>query len=49
MCPDVINVVLRQVDPQRHDDRFYHPKRNSEITKFMDAFWRQKEQENLQQ
>ena len=38
-----------QVDPQRHDSRFYHPRSNSEITKFMDAFWKQKEQENLQQ
>jgi len=38
-----------QIDPQRHDRRLYHPKEHSEITKYMDAYWRQKEQEKLQQ
>jgi hypothetical protein len=37
------------VEPHRHDNRFHHAKKNSEITKFMDAFWKQKEQQNLQQ
>lgn len=32
----------------REDGRLHHPKRHTEITKFMDAYWRQKEQsENL--
>ena len=38
-----------QVDPLRHDPRLNHPRQHSEITKYMDAYWRQKEQENLQQ
>lgn len=37
------------VDQQRNDPRLYHPKNHSEVTKFMDAYWRQKEQEKLQQ
>lgn len=37
------------IDPLRHDSRLHHPRSNSEITKYMDAAWRQKEQENLQQ
>ncbi|XP_066915244.1 cilia- and flagella-associated protein 144-like [Clytia hemisphaerica] len=32
----------------KDDARLHHPKKHSEITKFMDAYWRQKEQsENL--
>ena len=38
-----------QIDPLRNDTRLHHPRTNSEITKYMDAAWRQKEQENLQQ
>lgn len=37
------------VDQQRNDPRLHHPKNHSEITKFMDAYWRQKEQEKLQE
>eukprot|EP00794_Sanderia_malayensis_P007818 gene7818-8665_t len=33
---------------QRKDPRLHHPRSHSEITTFMDAYWRQKEQsENL--
>jgi hypothetical protein len=36
------------VSPKREDRRLNHPRRNSEITKFMDAAWKLKEQtENL--
>ena len=36
------------IENQRGDARLHHPKKHSEITKFMDAYWRQKEQsENL--
>ena len=37
------------IDQQRYDSRLHHPRSNSEITKYMDAAWRQKEQESLQQ
>ena len=47
MCCALFTDVQR--DPMRHDGRLYHPKQHSEITKFMDAYWRQKEQEKLQQ
>lgn len=33
----------------RQDERLHHPMHFSEITKYMEAAWRQKEQENLQQ
>merc|ERR1712136_382607 len=36
------------INHSREDRRLHHPKKHSEITKFMDAYWRQKEQsENL--
>ena len=38
-----------QINPLRNDTRLNNPRRNSEITKYMDTAWRQKEQENLQQ
>jgi hypothetical protein len=37
------------IEGPRSDARLHHPKNYSEITKYMDAYWRQKEQENLQQ
>ncbi|XP_064385742.1 cilia- and flagella-associated protein 144-like [Halichondria panicea] len=37
------------INPLRNDTRLNNPRRNSEITKYMDTAWRQKEQENLQQ
>lgn len=47
ICTELLTDVQR--DPMRHDRRLYHPKQHSEITKYMDAYWRQKEQEKLQQ
>ena len=38
-----------QIDHARNDRRLHHPRSNSEITKYMDAAWRQKEQEKLQE
>ena len=38
-----------QIDQQRQDRRLHHPHTMSEITKYMDAAWRQKEQESMQQ
>lgn len=36
------------IEHQRDDMRLHHPRKHSEITKFMDAYWRQREQsENL--
>merc|ERR1712224_276047 len=36
------------IEHSREDGRLHHPKKHTEITKFMDAYWRQKEQsENL--
>jgi len=36
------------IDGQRIDQRLHHPRQHSEITTYMDAYWRQKEQsENL--
>ena len=36
------------IDHRLDDRRLHHPKKHTEITKFMDAYWRQKEQsENL--
>ena len=46
---DIILLTVIQRNPMRHDGRLYHPKVHSEITTFMDAYWRQKEQEKLQQ
>jgi len=38
-----------QVEQNREDRRLHFPRTNSEITKYMDAAWRLKEQtENLQ-
>lgn len=37
------------IDHPRDDRRLHHPRTNSEITKYMDAAWRQKEQEKLQE
>lgn len=33
-----------QIVPDRSDRRLNHPRQNSEITKYMDAAWRLKEQ-----
>ena len=46
---DIVLWTVIQRNPMRHDGRLYHPKVHSEITTFMDAYWRQKEQEKLQQ
>ena len=46
---DIVLLTVIQRNPMRHDGRLYHPKVHSEITTFMDAYWRQKEQEKLQQ
>ncbi|XP_003388421.1 PREDICTED: protein FAM183A-like [Amphimedon queenslandica] len=35
------------VATRRDDTRLHHPRNHSEITKFMDAFWKQKEQQSL--
>ncbi|CAI7993860.1 Protein FAM183A [Geodia barretti] len=37
------------VEQPRNDRRLHHPHVMSEITKYMDAAWRQKEQESMQQ
>lgn len=40
---------FEQLPQDRSDRRLMHPRKNTEITKYMDAAWRQKEQqENLQ-
>ena len=42
-------LFLLQIEQPRDDRRLHRPHVMSEITKYMDAAWRQKEQENMQQ
>ena len=41
-------LLFQQIDKSHHDQRLHHPRHHSEITKYMDAAWRVKEQsENM--